>query len=150
MTGGRVFVDTGAWFALQVIDDAHHAAARAAFPALVEASRALVTSNLVIGETYTLLRLSKGYRQARRFLDTLAVSPKVERVFVSEPIERQAYELLHRYAEHPFSYVDATSFALMRHEHLSQAFAFDVHFRVAGFARIPVDSPLPRIRRRRS
>ena len=32
MTLGRVFVDTGAWFALQVQDDAHHKIAREIFP----------------------------------------------------------------------------------------------------------------------
>ena len=32
MTLGRVFVDTGAWFALQVQDDEHHEAARTTFP----------------------------------------------------------------------------------------------------------------------
>ncbi|MBI2217767.1 MAG: PIN domain-containing protein [Candidatus Rokubacteria bacterium] len=139
MTLGRVFVDTGAWFAVQVVDDAHHATARETLPALVDAAPSLVTSNLVIGETYTLLRLTKGYREARRFLDTLAQSPKLERLFVTEPLERQAYEILHRYADHPFSFVDATSFAAMRQQRIQHAFAFDVHFRTVGFSRIPVD-----------
>ena len=144
MTLGRVFVDSGAWFALQVADDAHHATAREALPALLEASKALVTSNLVVGETYTLLRLAKGYREARRFLDTLALSAKLERVFVSEHLERDAYGIVHRYADHPFSFVDATSFALMRQQRIQHAFAFDVHFRIAGFSRIPVDTWLAR------
>ena len=95
MTLGRVFVDSGAWFAIQVADDAHHAAASEALPALLEGSKTLVTSNLVVGETYTLLRLAKGHREARRFLDKLALSGKLERVFVSEHVERNAYEILH-------------------------------------------------------
>jgi hypothetical protein len=102
-------------------------------------SRALVTSNLVVGETYTLLRLTKGYKAAKRFLDTLVQSQKLERVFLTEDVERQAYEILSRYADHDFSYVDATSFALMRQRHMKHAFAFDVHFRTAGFLRIPLD-----------
>jgi hypothetical protein len=144
MTLGRVFVDTGAWFAVQVADDEHHAAASEALPALLEASRALVTSNLVVGETYTLLRFVKGYREARRFLDALASSATLERTFVTEPIERRAYDILHRYADHPFSFVDATSFAVMRQQRIQHAFAFDVHFRIAGFSRIPVDARLSR------
>jgi len=43
---GRVFVDAGAWFAIQVSDDAHHNAARRAFPVILEGCRSLVTSNL--------------------------------------------------------------------------------------------------------
>ncbi len=64
MTLGRVFVDTGAWFAIQVADDAHHVAASEALPALLEGSKALVTSNLVVGETYTLLRYTPIIRSA--------------------------------------------------------------------------------------
>jgi len=144
VTLGRVFVDTGAWLAIQVADDAHHIAASEALPALLEGSKALVTSNLVVGETYTLLRLAKGYREARRFLDKLDLSGKLERLFVSEQLERQGYAILHRYADHPFSFVDATSFALMRQQRMQHAFAFDVHFRIAGFSRIPVDARLSR------
>jgi predicted nucleic acid-binding protein len=136
---GRVFVDTGAWFAIQATDDAHHELARGTLPGIVEASQSLMTSNLIVCETYTLLRLSKGYREAKRFLDTLARSAKLERVFISESLERQAYEILHRYSDHPFSFVDGTSFTLMRQQRIRHAFAFDSHFAAAGFLRIPVD-----------
>ncbi len=139
MSLGRVFVDTGAWFAIQVTDDANHEAARLVLPAVVHACRSLVTSNLIVGETYTLLRLSRGYRAAKRFLDTLGQSGKLERLFVTEHLERQAYEILHGYADHPFSFVDATSFALMRQQRIHHAFAFDSHFATAGFLRIPGD-----------
>ena len=139
MRVGRVFVDTGAWFAIQATDDAHHDVAGHTLSALVDASQSLVTSNLVVGETYTLLRLSKGYREAKRFLDGLAQSTKLERLFITETLERNAYEILHRYADHPFSFVDATSFALMRQQRIRHAFAFDAHFATAGFLRIPLD-----------
>jgi predicted nucleic acid-binding protein len=143
VTFGRVFVDTGAWFAIQTTDDAHHEAAREALPAVLEGCQSLVTSNLVVGETYTLLRLTRGYREARRFLEKLSVSRKLERLFITEPLERHAYEILHRYADHPFSFVDATSFALMRQHRIPHAFAFDSHFRTAGFLRIPGDVRVP-------
>ncbi len=139
MSLGRVFVDTGAWFALQATDDSHHRTSSETLQALLEVAQSLVTSNLVIGETYTLLRLSKGYRQAKRFLDAIAQSEKLESVFVSAALERNAYEILHQYSDHPFSYVDATSFALMRDQKIRHAFAFDTHFATAGFLRIPVD-----------
>ena len=137
MTLGRVFVDTGAWFALQVEDDEHHAAARHTLPALLAACRSLVTSNLIIGETYTLLRMTKGFTEAQRFLDKIQQSPRLERLFVTEGVEQQAYQLLRRYADQSFSFVDATSFTLMRQQRMRYAFAFDRHFVTAGFLRIP-------------
>ena len=140
---GRVFVDTGAWVALQDADDRHHRAAASALPPILLSCKSLVTSNQVIGETYTYLRATSGYPQARRFLDGIAATAKLERLFVTEALEREAFQILHRYTEHPFSFVDATSFALMRQERLRYAFAFDAHFTIAGFVRIPVDLRLP-------
>jgi len=58
---------------------------------------------------------------------------------VTEHLEQQAYQILERFSDHAFSFVDATSFALMRQERLRHAFAFDVHFRTAGFPTIPGD-----------
>lgn len=142
MTVGHVFVDTGAWIAIQAADDTHHDEACLTLAALLEASQSLITSNLIVGETYTLLRLSKGYQEAKRFLDKLGQSGKLERLFISENLEQRAYEILHRYADHPFSFVDATSFALIRHQRIRHAFAFDSHFATAGFVRIPVDVPV--------
>jgi predicted nucleic acid-binding protein len=140
---GRAFVDTGAWYAVQVTDDVHHAAAQAALLSLLETGTLLVTSNLVIGETYTLLHTAKGYREAKRFLDALGHSRNMERLFITEPLERKAYEILEQYADHPFSFVDGTSFALMRQQRMQHAFAFDTHFVTAGFLRIPQEITLP-------
>lgn len=142
MTSARVFVDTGAWFAVQVTDDSRHTVARETFTRLLAAAETLVVSNLVIGETYALLRVSRGYREAKRFLEMLAQSRRVERMFITEQVERQAYEILERFADHPFSFVDATSFALMRQQRIGHAFAFDAHFAAAGFLRIPADVQL--------
>jgi predicted nucleic acid-binding protein len=142
MIPSRVFVDTGAWFAIQVSDDAHHAEAVDALRVLLQRPIVLVTTNHVIGETYTLLRVTRGYEAARTFLDSLDATARLERVFIKEDIEKRAIALLDRYRDHDFSFVDATSFALMRAERLRHAFAFDSHFATAGFLRVPVDVTL--------
>ena len=58
-----VFVDTGAWVALADKDDAHHKDAISVFPTLLKTSRALLTSNLVVAETYILLLNELGAQQ---------------------------------------------------------------------------------------
>jgi predicted nucleic acid-binding protein len=60
MTQGRVFVDTGAWFAAQVIDDARHEQAATTLKRLLALPVVLGTTNHVVGETYTLLRVARG------------------------------------------------------------------------------------------
>jgi predicted nucleic acid-binding protein len=139
MTPRRVFVDTGAWFAAQVAGDSHHEEAARALRGLLAAPTVLVTTNHVVGETYTLLRVTRGHEACRRFLESLEQTRRLERVFVNQDLERRAFAILDRYRDHAFSFVDATSFALMRAERIRHAFAFDSHFAAAGFLRVPAD-----------
>jgi predicted nucleic acid-binding protein len=55
-------------------------------------------------------------------------------VAVREELEREALAWLRRHDERPYSFVDATSFAVMRDMHVRQALAFDDDFVAAGFA----------------
>lgn len=131
----KVFVDTSAWYALLDRDDAHHAEAWRAFPRLLEEYAGLVTSNHVVGESYTLIRSSLGHAQAWEFLRLLGESRRLERVFTPQAMEEEAYALLKKYADHEFSFVDATSFIWMRTLKLREAFSYDRHFRVMGYGR---------------
>ena len=131
--GLKVLVDTSASYALMDRDDAHHEAAWETFPHLLARFEGLVTTNHVVGETYTLLRSSLGYRKAWEFMDLLGQSRRLERLFTPENLEEEAYVLLKKYADQDFSFVDATSFAWMRVLKLREAFSFDKHFRIMGF-----------------
>jgi predicted nucleic acid-binding protein len=150
MTPRRIFVDTGAWFAAQVVDDAHHDEAAETLKGLVALPVVLVTTNHIVGETFTLLRMTRGYEACRRFLELIEASARVQRLFVGEDLERRAFAILDRYRDHDFSFVDATSFALMRAERIRHAFAFDSHFATAGFLRVPTDAGVEQLRASRA
>ena len=139
----EVFVDTGAWYAVQVPDDRWHEAAAGALSALVSSGLTLVTTNAVIGETYTLLRMTHDHAAAIGFVNRLGSSARVLKVYIDDAIERSAYELLKRFDDQTFSYVDAASFVVMKRRRIRQAFAFDAHFATAGFVRIPLDQAEP-------
>lgn len=141
----RIFVDTGAWFAVQAQDDEWHRDAVRTFRSVLGGPHVVITTNHVIGETYTLLRVVRGHAEATRFLDRLDDTRRLQRVFVSEDIESRAYHLLRRYPDQDFSFVDATSFVVMRSERIRHAFAFDQHFATAGFVRIPIDLPVEQV-----
>jgi predicted nucleic acid-binding protein len=138
----QVFVDTSAWYALQITDDTNHGKAGDIFPLLLKRSGKLVTSNHVIGETYTLLRMSRGCDAAMRFITLIRESPRLKEYFADQEMERKAYELLHQYRDHPLSFVDGLSFTIMKEEKIQSCFAFDVRFHIAGFNRIGIDTPL--------
>lgn len=83
--------------------------------------------------------VTRGHAACRRFLDSLDQTTRFERRFVDRDLERRAFTILERYRDHAFSFVDATSFAVMRAGRIRHAFAFDAHFATAGFLRVPVD-----------
>ena len=96
-----------------------------------------MTSNLVLGETYTLLRVTHGFEAAWRFVDRARASDLFKVLSLDEESENEAYSILGRYRDHDFSFTDATSFALCRREGILHAFAFDRHFAAQGFRCLP-------------
>lgn len=93
----------------------------------------LVTSNHVRGETWTLLLRRLWHEAAVRFLDRVESSEALKVEFVSERLEAEAIAWLRRHDERSYSFVDATSFALMRSLRIREALAFDDDFEAAGF-----------------
>lgn len=50
----NLFVDSSAWYALSDYDDKNHDSASIFLTQALKSNNRLVTSNLVVGETYTL------------------------------------------------------------------------------------------------
>lgn len=124
------FVDTSFWVALRFAKDGRHPAAKALWEA---GPGALVTTNLVLGETWTFLTRKAGHRRALEFYDAAI---RLANLVVRRPddeLEAEAWRWLRRHDERPYSFVDATSFALMRRLRLREALAFDGDFAAAGF-----------------
>lgn len=93
----------------------------------------LVTTNHVRGETWTFLRRRRGHGPAVGFLDALERSPRITVRVVTPELEEDALRWLRRHDEREYSFVDATSFAVMRALKIRDALAFDGDFAAAGF-----------------
>lgn len=126
-----IFVDTSFWVALRNRRDGRHK--EAAQLLIRHAASHLVTTNHVRGETWTYLRRRAGHRAAVAFLTTLADSPRVRVVRVGEEAEDRALLWLRQHDEREYSFVDATSFMVMRALRATEAMAFDGDFSAAGF-----------------
>jgi predicted nucleic acid-binding protein len=109
--------------------DRHHEEARE----LWTAAGALMTSNHVVGETWTFLRRRGGHRAAVSFLDAVRASRRVAIEHLGPDVEADAFRWLRRHDERRYSFVDASSFALMRRKRLREALAFDGDYAAAGF-----------------
>lgn len=96
----------------------------------------LLTSDQVRAETWTFLRRKAGHGAAVDFLDALEASPRVRLVYVGEELEARSISWLRMRDEREYSFVDATSFAVMRELKILDAMAFDGDFSAAGFREI--------------
>ncbi len=137
MKDKTIFVDTGAWFALADESDQYHKKAVDVYPGLFEDNYLLTTTNFVIAETYILIRRAIGHQPAMRFLQNIASSPSVSKIYSDQTIEEEAEDILGKYQDQDFSYSDAVSFAVMKRHGIHLAFSFDHHFMTAGFRIIP-------------
>ena len=126
-----VFVDTSFWIAIRYPRDAHHEEATELAPQYADAS--LLTSNHVLGEAWTWLRRQAGHRAALGLVEAVMSSKRAHVTHVSSELEETALRWLRKHDERAYSFVDATSFALMRSMKIREALAFDGDFAAAGF-----------------
>ena len=127
------FADSSFWIALSLRRDRHHDLARLLWQSRDER---LLVSNHVLGEVWTFLRRRDGHPLARRARQLIEGSEAVEVAHVSVTLEEEAWRWLDRHDERSYSFVDATSFALMRRRGLLEALAFDGDFAAAGFVEL--------------
>jgi predicted nucleic acid-binding protein len=129
-----IFVDTSFWIARMLSRDNRHA------DAVELESRhdrgALLTSSAVVGETWTFLRSRSGHAEAMAWLDRVRAARNTRLERIDADLEEEAWAWLRVHDERPYSFVDATSFALMRRLRLREALAFDGDFAAAGFVEL--------------
>jgi hypothetical protein len=97
----------------------------------------LVTTDYVLDETLTLLRLRLGLGAARDWWERVSQSPRVIIMEIDAELRRDALDWFFRYEDKNFSFTDCTSFALMRREKIRGTLTTDRHFSPAGFETVP-------------
>jgi predicted nucleic acid-binding protein len=132
------FADTGWWVAWALPGDGRHDAALGMLRSLGRTEQVL-TTDLVAGESWTFLRRKDGHRSALALLDRierLVTSGRLVVQRVTDEQEAAAWEWLRKHDERVYSFVDATSFRVMRDRRLREALAFDHDFAAAGFIEV--------------
>ena len=134
-----IFVDTGAWFAVAVRNDPDH---EAAIRWLERNREPLITTDHVLAETATLIRMrdktARGHRLAVEVASSLLRGQAGILQHVIAADLQTALQIFRDYSDHLFSFVDCTSFAVMKRLGIIHAFAFDSHFNeYPGIIRLP-------------
>lgn len=131
----RIFVDTGAWYALLDRNDPDHARVTETFR---EYRGRLLTSNFVFDEAVTLARYKLGYEVARELGHQLREQRVARLEQVTRKDEAAAWSIFERYDDKRFSFTDCTSFALVQRLGLALCLAIDSDFRSFGLHCLPV------------
>jgi predicted nucleic acid-binding protein len=132
-----IFVDTSAFIARYVVDDAFHAAAVSEHERLMRAGCHYVTSNYVFDEMVTRVQHIAGHSVARQAGDLVLQHPCLLRRLIDERIERDAWKLHLKFGDQPLSFTDVTTVALMRELAIREIFSFDSDFDRVGLVRLP-------------
>ena len=133
-----IFIDTSAWYAVEVEDDVNHEAA-CKFLSLVASAKygAAITTDYVLDETLTLLRSRRDLTSATTFIDKIRKSRSIRVFWIDKSLFEKALIAFQESDRKPWSFTDCTSFALMHELSISEAFTFDKHFSQAGFQALP-------------
>ncbi|MGD0683461.1 MAG: PIN domain-containing protein [Terracidiphilus sp.] len=123
-----LFVDTSIWFAAADSTDMDNARAKA----VLKAGEALVTTDHVLVETWTLLHHRLRRNVAEQFWEGLRSG-----VATIEPVSladlEAAWQIGLAWRDQGFSIVDRTSFAVMQRLGIERAASLDDHFAVFRF-----------------
>lgn len=128
-----IFVDTGAWYASVIPADPDHASAAAW---LKSNSSPLVTTDYVIDETLTLLK-ARGERKravilGERFFRTGLA--EIHKINDSDLL--LAWATFERFTDKDWSFTDCSSKVVIERLGITQAFAFDHHFKQFGTVQV--------------
>ena len=78
-------------------------------------------------------KLNKNSTKPFELIKTVRTSQRIKNIFINIKTEERAIKISKKYSDHKFSYVNATSFALMNNLDIKYTLTLDNHFSTTGF-----------------
>ena len=132
-----VFVDTAGWMACADEGDPACKQACTARDSVLEQGSLLITTDYVIDETLTLIRLRLGLGAAKAWWAQVGGTSRLRWEWIGPTRAETARNLFFRYRDKDYSFTDCTSFVVMHELKLKQALTTDRHFQQVGFDVLP-------------
>lgn len=129
----KIFVDTSAFKAIVDDKDDFYFDSERIFEEIIESGCGLVTSNYIIDECATLVKVKSGLVKAlffREFLSKCVPTIDIHRVLIKDELEAWKW---FKKDWSKLSFTDCVSFAMMKRLGIKKVFGFDKHFERAGF-----------------
>ena len=119
----KAFVDSSVWFAAANKKDRNNTAA----VRLLGLHDNLLTSNLVVTETWLLINSRACFADAKGFWGSMRKSPVMIAQVLPEDME-QAWTVAEHFSDQRFSLIDCSSFVLMERLGVNRVISFDNDF----------------------
>lgn len=129
------FLDTSAILALLDGNDPHHPAVDSVWKDLITSNERLVSSNYVLVETFALVQRRLGMAAVRDVQGIIV--PLLEIEWIDAEIHTISLHAFLAASRRYLSFVDCSSFEVMRRRGIVRALAVDPHFPEHGFEQVP-------------
>ena len=139
-----IFVDTAGWMACADEGDPAHVLARHARDAALEQGNVLITTDYVVDETMTLVRMRLGLTAAKSWWEQLEGSSRLRWEWIGMERAARARKAFFRYRDKTYSYTDCTSLVVMQELKLKTVLTTDRHFQQMGLQVLPRLATKPR------
>ncbi len=123
--------------ALELTNDQNHKTAKQHWEKVLFALPPLVTTSYVFDEVVTFFNSRGHHQKAVEVGGYLIRSPSVQFVHVDEALFFDGWKCFTRYGDKRYSLTDCISFVAMHNFGIRTAYAFDKHFKQAGFQTEP-------------
>lgn len=128
----RVFIDTGAVYAIEDVRDRWHGDAVAIRDRIEADGWVPITTSLVVGEAVTLIGSRFGTEHGYRVGMRLLTSRALEIVRPDASLEAAALSLYRKMGGRDLSFADALGLHVIRSRRIEKVFTFDRHFERCG------------------
>lgn len=133
----RLFVDTAGWMAMADSKDPLHLKSLQTRDHWLENGGIITSSNYIIDETLTLIRMRLGIEAAEKWWTMISESPRCDIAWISPEHAAKAVRWFFSWKDQSFSFTDCTSFIVMRELGIEKVLTGDRHFITAGFQMLP-------------
>ena len=131
----NVFVDTSAFLAVLNKDDLNNESASATLINLVESGEELLCTNYILVEAYALIQNRMGMDAINDFQKDIL--PSINITWIDKEEHKDIVTRFISSNRRQLSFVDCSSFEIMKQLGIKTVFTFDKHFREQGFDVIP-------------
>lgn len=131
------FLDTSYLVALELAKDQNHLSAQIFWNSLDKKQLKIITTSYVFDEVVTFLNSRKFHSKAVEIGNNLINSSIVQLIQVDELLFFTAWDYFVKHSDKSYSFTDCVSFVTMKQLNINYVLTFDVHFRQAGFTKLP-------------